>query len=154
EARAVAAGLNHLASRITTLLKQEREAMADLSHRLRTPLMALRLESEALPPGHASRMSDGIDQLERAVTQVIHDARARGVDTGGGARSDATEVVRDRVQFWSVLAEDTGRTFQSSIGAGPMLVRCPATELASAVDALLGNVFAHTPDGTPFAVSL
>ncbi|MFI6785000.1 hypothetical protein [Micromonospora sp. NPDC050276] len=29
-----------------------------------------------------------------------------------------------------------------------------ADNLTAAVDALLGNVFAHTPDGTPFAVRL
>ncbi len=49
EVREVAAGLNHLAERIRDLIWQERESMADLQHRLRTPLTALRLEAEALP---------------------------------------------------------------------------------------------------------
>ena len=33
-----------------------------------------------------------------------------------------------------------------------MLVASTATDLAATVDALLGNVFAHTPAGTPFSV--
>jgi signal transduction histidine kinase len=33
-------------------------------------------------------------------------------------------------------------------------VAVAAEDLAAAVDALLGNVFAHTPDGTGFAVTL
>jgi len=36
EVREVAQGLNHLAGRIRELLWQERESVADLSHRLRT----------------------------------------------------------------------------------------------------------------------
>lgn len=154
EARAVAAGLNHLAGRITTMLRQERESLADLSHRLRTPLMALRLEGEALPPAQADRVVAAIDDLERAVTQVIRDARARGVDVDGQPQCDAVAVVTERVEFWSVLAEDTGRAVRTSIEPGPALVRCSGADLATALDALLGNVFAHTPDGAPFAVSL
>lgn len=154
EAQAVAVGLNHLAGRITTMLRQERESLADLSHRLRTPLMALRLEAEALPEEHAGRITDGVDQLERAVSKVINDARSRGGDTGPGPWCDVAAVVRERVEFWSVLAEDTGREVHTSLSSEPVPARCAATELAAALDALLGNVFAHTPDGTPFAVSL
>jgi signal transduction histidine kinase len=33
-------------------------------------------------------------------------------------------------------------------------VAVPADDLAAALDAVLGNVFAHTPDGTAFSVSL
>lgn len=46
ELREVAGALNHLAGRIQELLRAEREQVADLSHRLRTPLTALRLEAE------------------------------------------------------------------------------------------------------------
>ncbi len=42
------AGLNRLAVRIGELLVHERETVADLSHRLRTPLTALRIDAESL----------------------------------------------------------------------------------------------------------
>jgi len=35
-----------------------------------------------------------------------------------------------------------------------VVVACTATDLAATVDALLGNVFAHTPSGCAFAISL
>jgi signal transduction histidine kinase len=63
-------------------------------------------------------------------------------------------VVRDRVAFWSVLAEETARVITLDLASGPLPVWVPAEELAALVDALLGNVFAHTPDGTGFAVTL
>jgi signal transduction histidine kinase len=156
EIREVAAGLNHLADRIGGMLREERESVADLSHRLRTPLTALRLEAEALPEGDRSdRIVDSVDALERAVTQVINDARSRSVQAAGGAAScDAAAVMADRVAFWSVLAEDTERRVDTNLAPGPLPVQVAAADLAAAVDALLGNVFAHTPDGTSFEVRL
>ncbi|MEW2376070.1 HAMP domain-containing sensor histidine kinase [Micromonospora sp. NPDC047812] len=154
ELREVAGALNHLAGRIQVLLVQEREEVADLSHRLRTPLTALRLEAESLrDPEDAARVTAAVDGLERAVTGLIRQARWR-VPTAGAASADAAAVVAERVAFWSVLAEDTGRAVTLDLAPGPLPVGVPADELAAAVDALLGNVFAHTPDGTAFAVRL
>ena len=156
ELRDVAGALNHLAGRIQDLLREEREQVADLSHRLRTPLTALRLEAEALAdPAEATRVTAGVDAVERAVSGLIRAARRA---TPGPAlvpaECDAATVVRDRVAFWSVLAEDTGREVRLDLVPGPLPVPVAAEDLAAAVDALLGNVFAHTPDGTPFTVGL
>ncbi|GAA2701186.1 ATP-binding protein [Micromonospora olivasterospora] len=154
ELREVAGALNHLAGRIQELLHDEREQVADLSHRLRTPLTALRLEAESLrDPDDAVRMTAAVDGLERAVTGLIRQARWRR-STSAPARCDAAGVVGERVAFWSVLAEETGREVTLDLAPCPLPVRAPADELAAAVDALLGNVFAHTPDGTPFTVAL
>ncbi|MER7442350.1 sensor histidine kinase [Micromonospora avicenniae] len=155
ELREVAGALNHLAGRIQVLLVQEREQVADLSHRLRTPLTALRLEAESLrDPDDASRITAAVDGLERAVTGLIRQARWRRAPAAGPTGSDAAAIVGERVAFWSVLAEDTGRPVTLDLAPGPLPVGVPADELAAAVDALLGNVFAHTPDGTPFTVRL
>jgi signal transduction histidine kinase len=154
ELREVARALNHLADRIQVLLREERERVADLSHRLRTPLTGLRLAAESVrDPGDAARLTASVDAVERAVTGLIQQARWRSTPTTG-ARADAAAVVRDRVAFWSVLAEDTGRTVTLDLAEGPLPVAVSADDLAAAVDALLGNVFAHTPDGTPFSVRL
>lgn len=153
EVRDVATTLNHLAGRIRQLLREEREAAADLSHRLRTPLTALRLDAEALPDGdEADRVRADVDNLERAVSQVINDAR-RG-SRADRPSCDAAAVLRDRLEFWSVLAEDTGRDVDAHIPEPSVTVQLSADDLAAAVDALLGNVFAHTPDGIGFSVSL
>ncbi|HEX5543065.1 MAG TPA: HAMP domain-containing sensor histidine kinase [Micromonospora sp.] len=152
ELRNVGAAFNQLASRITELLAQERERVADISHRLRTPLTALRLEADGLrDPEESSRLRDGVDAMERAITRVIADAR-RPVRTRAWA--DAATTVHDRVEFWSVLAEDQDRPVQRDIAPGPLPVALSVDELTDCVDALLGNVFAHTSEGTAFAVRL
>ncbi|MBB5874235.1 signal transduction histidine kinase [Allocatelliglobosispora scoriae] len=152
EIRAVAGALNHLAGRIQHLVVAEREAVADVSHRLRTPLTALRLDAEALAdPDDAERLGAHVDALDRAVTAVIDDVRRRGAEPGS---CDAAAVVAQRAAFWQVLAEDQDRSMRVDLAPGPLPVRVAPADLAACLDALLGNVFSHTPDGTGFSVRL
>lgn len=152
EVRKVAGSLNRLAGRIRELLAAEREGLADLSHRLRTPLTALRLEAESLRDGEeAARVNARVDELERAVSGIIAQARNQHAEETG---CDAAAVVRERVEFWSALAEDTERPVDLDLSEGPLPVRLRQSELGDCLDALLGNVFAHTPDGTALAVRL
>ncbi|MEO3788836.1 HAMP domain-containing sensor histidine kinase [Nonomuraea sp. B10E15] len=152
EVRSVALALNHLAGRIDDLLAAERESVADLSHRLRTPLTGLRLDAESLrDPEERARVQSRVDALQRAVSAVITDARRR---SAGRDACDAAAVVSERVRFWSVLAEDQGRDVSLALPDAPLPVAVGAEELAACVDALLGNVFAHTPEGVPMAVRL
>jgi signal transduction histidine kinase len=150
----LATALNRLADRIGELLTAEREAVADLSHRLRTPVTALRLDAEAVTePDLAGRLRDHIGVLERTVDAVVKDAR-RPVRGTVGRSCDAASVVRDRVAFWSALAADQGRDLTVAIPTTATPVAMDAADLVDVVDALVDNVFAHTPDGTDFAVSL
>jgi len=152
EVRSVALALNHLAGRIGDLLAAERESVADLSHRLRTPLTGLRLDAESLrDPEEAGRIGARVDALERAVSSVITDARRR---SAGRESCDATAVVGERVRFWSVLAEDQDRTVTVTLPERELPVAVGAEALAACVDALLGNVFAHTPEGASMSVRL
>jgi signal transduction histidine kinase len=153
EVREVARGLNHLAGRIRDLIWQERENVADLSHRLRTPLTALRLEAEAVPPeaDPDGRLAAQVQAMENAVTSLIDSARLR---TGGAGRCDAAEVIGERAAFWSVLADDQGRRMLVELAPGPVPVGVAGPDLAACMDALLGNVFAHTPEGAGFTVRL
>jgi signal transduction histidine kinase len=146
--------LNRLADRIGQLLTAEREAVADLSHRLRTPVTALRLDAEAVTePEIADRLRAHIANLERTVDAVVKDVR-RPVRSTVGRVCDAASVVRDRVSFWSALAADQERNLRVDIPTELTPVAMDAADLVDVVDALVDNVFAHTPDGTDFAVSL
>jgi signal transduction histidine kinase len=152
EVRSVALALNHLAGRIDDLLAAERESVVDLSHRLRTPLTGLRLNAEALTDsGEAKQIGARVDDLERAVTSIINTARQRSPVPES---CDATSVVAGRVRFWSVLAEDQDRVMSLDLPTGSLPVAVASNELAACVDALFGNVFAHTPEGVPFGVRL
>ena len=153
EVRDVATAVNRLAGRIDELLAAERESAADLAHRLRTPLTALRLDVEGLPDADRARLLADVDAVGQGIDEVISEAR-RPIREGLGAGCDATAVVGERVHFWSVLAEEEGRAVTVELPGVPLPVRVAATDLGAAVDALLGNVFSHTPDGTAFAVAV
>ncbi|MFC3491291.1 HAMP domain-containing sensor histidine kinase [Glycomyces rhizosphaerae] len=156
EIKRVGTALNALADRIRDLLEaereRERERVADLSHRLRTPLTVLRLEAEAITnPTERATVDEAVGEVERAVNAAIRDARKPG---RGATECDAVAVVAERFEFWSALAEDTDRACSVSLAPGPLPVKVSAEDLAAAMDSLLANVFAHTPDGTAFEVRL
>lgn len=152
EVARVAEELNALAARIEELLTMERENAADLSHRLRTPLTAVRLAVETLPAG-ASRteLERHVAGVERSLSQLIRAAR-RGDREGLHPACDAAEVVRERVAFWRPLAEDQERVCEVSVPDSPARVRLVADDLAGAVDGLIENAIAHTAEGVPIAV--
>ncbi|WP_328996449.1 HAMP domain-containing histidine kinase [Kribbella sp. NBC_01245] len=154
EVAKVGAALNGLADRIDEVISVEREAVADLSHRLRTPLTALRLQVEALPDRErAEELNTQVNALERALTAVIRSAR-RPQREGRVPHCDATEVARRRAAFWAPLFEDQGRELVVDVPPGPLPVRAAREDLAAAIDALVENVVAHTPDGVPMRLSV
>jgi signal transduction histidine kinase len=154
EVAQVGAALNGLADRIDEVIAVEREAVADLSHRLRTPLTALRLQVEALPPGEqADDLNTQVTSLERTLTAVIRAAR-RPQREGRVPHCDAVEVTRRRAVFWLPLFEDQGRELSLDLPTPPAEVRSAAEDLAAALDALVENVVAHTPDGTAARITL
>jgi signal transduction histidine kinase len=154
EVRRVGAGLNHLAARIGELLAHERETVADLSHRLRTPLTALRIDAESLRDagGRAQLLAD-VSSVECTVSKIINDAR-RPAGAGSDAVCEAGPVVAERAAFWRPLAEDTERRMTVDVAAGRMPVRVSHEDLATCADILLENVFAHTPDGAGCVIRL
>ncbi|MFH8344693.1 sensor histidine kinase [Streptomyces sp. NPDC018045] len=173
ELRAVAREVNRLADRIDGFLTAERENAADLAHRLRTPVAALRLDAEGLrDPAEAERIAADVAALERSVDAVIRTAREplraarRGTAEPGRAgpapgarpqhspRADLAAVARERADFWHPLAEDQGRELGFEAPAGPVAVRADAAGLAAAVDALIGNVLDHTPDGAGLRITV
>jgi len=153
EIRHVGHTLNALAGDVSRLLVAEREAVADLSHRLRTPVAALRLDAEAVrDPALAERLEADVDALALAIDRLITEARRPGRQVL--ARSDLTAVTAERVAFWSALAEDQGRRYELTLPSGPCEVGVPPEELAAVLDALVGNVLSHTPEGCGFTVSV
>jgi signal transduction histidine kinase len=151
----VAAGdaFNVMAERLTRLITAERVMAADLPHRLRTPLTALRMNAAGLGPGRAADETRlAVSRLEQEIDLIIRAARRPALDEPAGC--DAAEVLIDRMGFWSALAEDQGRPCHLTGADRPVRVPVPRSDLATAADALIGNVFQHTAEGTGFAVTL
>ncbi|MGW8781388.1 ATP-binding protein [Streptomyces sp. NPDC055796] len=174
ELRDAGIAFNAMAHRITELLAVERELVADLSHRLRTPLTALHLASERMAgTPESARVEAAVGELEAELRAIIAAARTplavgpmgqgmlgtephAGPDTAGAGascpRCEAAEVVRRRTAFWSVLAEQQNRSCCVDLTQEPTAVGLSDDDVAAVVDALIGNIFRHTAPGTPFGV--
>ena len=151
--------LNALADRIHELVAAEREQVADLGHRLRTPVTALRLDTDLVADEEVARRLRGhVDELQRGIDDVVREARRTVRDELSGT-TEVPGVVAERVAFWQPLADDQGRLLTLAVDESPvtdpesgrtMTVRSPVglgtEDLRELVDTLLDNVFAHTPD--------
>jgi signal transduction histidine kinase len=151
-----AVAFNAMADRVALLRAAERELFADLSHRLRTPLTALRLEAERVRASGAShRLGDAVEAMEQQVDHVIRTARRPEQPLElEAALCDVGEVVRERMAFWRAVAEDQSRPVRVHGADRRLLVPLAHSELAAALDAILGNVFRYTPQGTAFVVAV
>ncbi|KOY56134.1 sensor histidine kinase [Streptomyces sp. XY332] len=174
ELRDAGVAFNAMAHRMTELLAVERELVADLSHRLRTPLTALHLASERMAgTPESARVEAAVGELEAELRAIIAAARtplavgpmAQGLlgteapadrhSVGAGAsgpRCETAEVVRRRTAFWTVLAEQQNRSCSLDLTQEPTSIALSDDDVAAVVDALIGNIFRHTAPGTPFAV--
>ncbi|MET9571351.1 HAMP domain-containing sensor histidine kinase [Streptomyces virginiae] len=176
ELRDAGIAFNAMAHRMTELLAVERELVADLSHRLRTPLTALHLASERMAgTPESARVEAAVGELETELQAIIAAARtplavgpmgqgllgtepaAVPASAGRGAsgpRCEAADVVRRRTAFWSVLAEQQNRRCTLDLTQEPTAVSLSDDDIAAVVDALIGNIFRHTAPGTPFGVQV
>ncbi len=155
EVAEVGEAFNFLASRLETLLREEREGVADLSHRLRTPLTALRLQAETLRDSEDSdALLADIDKLERAVDRMIQDVRRPATDGELEAPvADLAAVVRHRSTFWKILADEQERPVEVATQGGRLPVPLSPDQLGAVVDTLMENIFAHTASGTGYRIS-
>ncbi|HEX5742152.1 MAG TPA: HAMP domain-containing sensor histidine kinase [Pilimelia sp.] len=175
-----AAAFNRMADRLAQSRTHERELVADLSHRLRTPLTVLRLDADALvgDPGPEEgaldtgelflgteeeadrrrtlrRIRQAVATLETEIDELIRTTRQVVADEPATPQAcDAGEVVAARMRFWSAVAADQSRPCTVTGTQLPAPVRVAASELAAALDAVLGNVFRYTSQGTPFEVAV
>ena len=117
ETRKLASSFNTMARRLSRMIDQQRSFAGDASHQLRTPLTALRLRLEQAsnlvmsnPLEAQNHMEEALEETERLsylVEQLLQLARAEGrmlpLD-----EVKISEVVVDRVEQWSSLAEERG----------------------------------------------
>lgn len=149
----VGEAFNFLARRLGDLLEAERESVADLSHRLRTPLAALRLQVELVSDrDDLAGLVEDVDRLEAAINGMIEEARSPQRTTDRPAEADLGAVVEHRAAFWQVLADEQGRSTTLGIEDGLHRVPVSPEELGALVDVLIGNIFTHTDDGVGYRI--
>jgi signal transduction histidine kinase len=111
------------------------------------------MNAAALGPGRAAEDTrNAVVNLEQEIDRIIRTARRPA--QAEPSSCDAADVLLDRMEFWSALADDQGRAWRLVGAEHAVRVPVARTDLMAATDALIGNIFLHTPEGTEFAVTL
>jgi two-component system osmolarity sensor histidine kinase EnvZ len=100
ELAAVNRSFNRMAADLAALEQDRAEALAGISHDIRTPLTRLRMEIEMSAVDAATRdsMADEIDRIDAIVRQFVEFARPDGAERGERAeRIDAAATLRSVV---------------------------------------------------------
>ncbi len=157
EVRELSETFNAMAGRLETLIHGHRAMLADVSHQLRTPLAALRLQLEAL----AAEACDGaaefsaplseVARLGRLVDGLLAVARAENA-TPDIVFVSVSEVVAERTAAWAPVADDQGVALQFAIPV-PVGVGLGDGYLEQILDNLIANAIEATIAGCRITVT-
>jgi signal transduction histidine kinase len=159
EVRALAAAFNDMAGRLGQLLRSQEEFVADASHQLRTPLTALSLRLENLardvaPPGEAE-LAAALAEVERLAGLVDALLALAQADAGAvpAGQIELAQLVRERVDAWSALAEERGVRLARRADGGAT-ARTAEERVRQVLDNLLENAIEVSPPGRTVTVAI
>jgi signal transduction histidine kinase len=140
-----------VSERNLTLLRREQQFLQEASHMLRTPLTVAMGYSEVLQrastdPGEIADLQlviDELHRLRRITDRLLSLARAEQVEFIALRPTSAAELVVDTHRRWagSSPAIRLGRVEDG-------VLRVDRDRITEALDELIGNAVAHTPEGT------
>jgi two-component system OmpR family sensor kinase len=168
EAGRLAAAINTMLDRIQQSFSDRqrseekvRQFAADASHEMRTPLTTIRGYAELYRQGAISpaelpnamrRIEQEADRMSRLVAELLELARLDRTSSLDLTDTDLAELVRDAVA--DALAVEPERPVRAELTDGPLVVTVDEARLRQVLANLLGNVRAHTPQGTAATVAL
>ena len=147
EADTIGRALQQSAGQLHDLVRREREFASNVSHQLRTPITALRLELEDLslwpetPKPVADELTRSlvqVDRLQATVTDLLDLARARRI--GGSEDVDLARVVRETVERWRPAA---GTRDIALAVAGEVHAHQAPGPVEQVLDVLVDNALRH-----------
>jgi signal transduction histidine kinase len=159
EIRELAAAMDTMAIRLDALIDEQRAFVADASHQLRTPLTALRLRLENLQTRVSSdevaeldAVIDESTRLAALVADLLQLARAdEHADVG---TVDLRELVADRAEMWSAVADERGIAIELQGPEHAVLARAVPGAVDQVLDNLLDNALNASPDHGTVQIAL
>jgi two-component system osmolarity sensor histidine kinase EnvZ len=149
ELAAVNRSFNRMAADLAALEQDRAEALAGISHDIRTPLTRLRMEIEMSPVGAATResMADEIDRIDAIVRQFVEFAQPAAVRPP--ERVDVARSVESVLDGFRHGPDAAHLALSASVAPGTAWRGAPTT-LERIVANLVENArrYAAGPDGT------
>lgn len=151
EIRQAATALNATTSRLEGLVSRTQRVAADASHHLRSPLTGVRLRLEAISdlstdPEVTSNADSAIAEVDRLAHRIDQILQLTRSDSGmlNMRKESLSEIVRDRVEAASVIAEE--KDIEIRMELEDCTVTVPSGTCSRIIDELLGNAlkYAHS----------
>ncbi|MFW0788061.1 sensor histidine kinase [Gordonia sp. CPCC 205333] len=159
ELRTLNAHVNRLADTVHALIERQRFFLADASHQLRNPLVALSLRLENLAPHIDEAGQDSyrktlvdIDRL-RATLSEIMDISMVVSEEQKIIEIDLASVVEDRTSSWIVVAWERHIRIRKPNETGLVVLTRPGA-LEQALDVLLDNAIKFSPSHSEIVVTI
>jgi signal transduction histidine kinase len=161
EQQSLAHTFNEMTARLETLVRSQRDFVADASHQLRTPITGLRLRVEAArADAHDPEVAEELDaalleldRLARIIEELLELSRA-GERQVPGERLALNDLAGRAATRWAALAADRDqvvRTRADGVAAAAWIGRADADRI---LDALVENALNYSPGGTEVEIAV
>ncbi|HGN9373657.1 TPA: two-component system sensor histidine kinase PmrB [Citrobacter pasteurii] len=159
EIQAVVTALNHLVTRLTTTIDNERLFTADVAHELRTPLSGVRLHLELLSKTHnvdVTPLITRLDQMMDSVSQLLQLARVGQSFSAGNYQHVKLleDVILPSYDELSTMLDQRQQTLLLPASAEDVIVRGDVTLLRMLLRNLVENAHRYSPEGTNITINL
>lgn len=153
--------LNGLLERLQDAMRGQQRFISDAAHELRTPMAALRLQTQALGlcrsaeerTAQQQRVLDGIDRCSHLISQLMALARQDEMPESPWSDVSLRAVASEVLINLSVMAGQ--RDVQLALAEGAdAVVRGVAPDLARLLSNLVDNAIKYAPAGTTVDVSV
>ncbi|MDZ4693483.1 sensor histidine kinase [Terricaulis sp.] len=158
---ALAEAMNAMLDRLERLMQVSRTAGDAIAHDLRSPLTRFRQKLEAALEAPADTANDRealrkaleeADSLLDMFAAVLKLARVESNPNWRFERIDASDILRELVDFYEPAAEEQGRTLRGEI-APDLFVNGETGLFTQAVSNLVENALKYTPEGGHIALT-
>jgi two-component system sensor histidine kinase CpxA len=158
ELASMAAAFDAMAERIDSLLRNQRQMLADISHELRSPLTRIAVSLELLRRGETDvlePMQADLDRLNAMIGQVLDLTRVELQQPPATQQQiDLTVILEDIVASASYEARGAGQAVHLQAPDTPCFLLGDGAALRSCIENIVRNALQHSPAGASIQIAL